>query len=356
MTRAASETVLRSWWRFALAFVVLSYGWSWLIWFATLAATGSIGENAVILGTFGPSLGGLALLSFLARGEPEQLKGWFPAFALGFVLAVVALVIKHFASLNANWGLYPSDYESYRLIFSPASALWTFAICLASGAIFGGARSARKLVRTHLHTLMPGRTFIVWLLPMLAFFPVLFLLANFIAEKAGLLLSHQRYAEVGAAFLIAVMLVQIVKVAALTGGNEEAGWRGVLLPAMQRSMSPLIAALLIALIWELWHLPLVIGGIYGDGGVIETVLLRSRSTVLFSILLTAIYNRTRGNVLLCVVLHRAFNVQSTIFAASQLAFILSFVLILLIIWNQRMWRRGSGYDPLPDTNQRLIEP
>lgn len=355
MTDIASKKIMHSWWRFAAASVALSYGWSWLIWFGSLAATGSIGDNAIILGTFGPSIGGLLLLSILSRGKTEPRTGWLAAFVAGFALAAIALVIKHYASVNANWGLYPPGYDSYRLEASTPAILWSLAICLTSGAILSSARAARELVRRHLHTLVPNRSFVAWVVPVLAFFPVLFLISNLIAEKAGLPLFHQRYVEVGIVFLVAVMLVQILKVAVLTGGNEEVGSRGILLPAMQRSLSPLVAALLIAVIWDLWHLPLVIGGVYGDEGVIATVLMRLRSTVLFSILLTALYNRTHGNVLLCVVLHGAYNVQQTMFAASQVAFIMGLVVILLIIWHQRMWRRDSGYSPSPETNERLNE-
>lgn len=352
VSRRDDRRGLSSWWLFAGAFVALSYAWSWLIWLSTLRLTGAIDDNAIILGTFGPSVGGLALLALLSRGHAGSRFDWIPGFLFSILIAAVALVIKHYASVNENWGLYPPGYDDYRLDGSLPSIAWSVAICLTSGVLFASARSSRELVRSHLRNLLPNRRFVVWLFPVLVFFPLLFLSSNGVAQGLGLPLLHQRYADASLVAVIAVMLVQVVKVAALTGGNEEAGWRGILLPTMQRFMSPLEAALLIGLIWELWHLPLVFGGVYGDAGIVETFILRLRLTILLSILLTALYNRTRGNVLLCVVLHGAYNVQQTMFAASRLAFITGLLVIVFIIFHERMWRRGNGHEVSPLLDQR----
>src|SRR5215216_5318901 len=45
-----------------------------------------------------------------------------------------------------------------------------------------------------------------------------------------------------------------------SGLGEEIGWRGYVLPRLQSRMSALSAALLIAPIWGLWHLPLWLTG------------------------------------------------------------------------------------------------
>jgi len=43
----------------------------------------------------------------------------------------------------------------------------------------------------------------------------------------------------------------------LLGGGlgEELGWRGFALPVLERRWSPLIAGLLIGLVWLVWHIP-----------------------------------------------------------------------------------------------------
>ncbi|MEO8107235.1 MAG: type II CAAX endopeptidase family protein [Actinomycetes bacterium] len=86
-------------------------------------------------------------------------------------------------------------------------------------------------------------------------------------------------------------LVTFVFVALLGGGQEEPGWRGFALDRLQASHSPLVATLLLGLVWGLWHLPL-----YGLGFV---------GPMMFVFFYTWLYNRT-GSVLLCVLLHGSF--------------------------------------------------
>ena len=41
------------------------------------------------------------------------------------------------------------------------------------------------------------------------------------------------------------------------GLGEEPSWRGFLLPLLQRSVTPLTATLVVAVVWAVWHLPLM---------------------------------------------------------------------------------------------------
>jgi uncharacterized protein len=84
----------------------------------------------------------------------------------------------------------------------------------------------------------------------------------------------------------------LVFVAFLGGGFEEPGWRGFALPRLQRRHSPLVATLLLGLLWGLWHTPL-----YGPLGFVLPLVL--------AFYYTWLYNRT-GSVLLCILLHASF--------------------------------------------------
>jgi membrane protease YdiL (CAAX protease family) len=75
------------------------------------------------------------------------------------------------------------------------------------------------------------------------------------------------------------------------GGQEEPGWRGYALDRFQARHSPVVATLLLGLVWSAWHLPL-----YGPGFV---------GPIMFVFYYTWLYNRT-GSVLLCVLLHGSF--------------------------------------------------
>ncbi|HSP48348.1 MAG TPA: type II CAAX endopeptidase family protein [Clostridiaceae bacterium] len=86
---------------------------------------------------------------------------------------------------------------------------------------------------------------------------------------------------------------------------EEIGWRGYLLPAFQKRHSPLRSAVYTGIIWGVWHLNFT-GGIAG-------FLLYTLTIVETSILMTWIFNRTKGNLSLMVIYHIFFNLFSRMF-------------------------------------------
>jgi uncharacterized protein len=92
--------------------------------------------------------------------------------------------------------------------------------------------------------------------------------------------------------------------------GEEIGWRGYVLPRLQSRMSALSAALLIAPIWGLWHLPL---WLTGDPVKTPTFYLAFFASVFpMSILLTWVYNSTGGSLLMVVLAHATVNLPVTL--------------------------------------------
>jgi len=100
---------------------------------------------------------------------------------------------------------------------------------------------------------------------------------------------------------------------------EEFAWRGFLLPHLQQRYSPLVSALLVGLIWGgIWHL-------YGDyfalsnRGWWAVPLILVQAPLLLtahSVLLTWVYNHTRGSMLLCVLFHFAISSSAFIFTVA----------------------------------------
>src|SRR5829696_4604822 len=92
--------------------------------------------------------------------------------------------------------------------------------------------------------------------------------------------------------------------------GEEIGWRGYVLPRLQSRMSALSAALLIAPLWGLWHLPL---WLTGDPVKTPTFYVAFFASVFpMSILLTWVYNSTGGSLLMVVLAHATFNLPITL--------------------------------------------
>src|SRR5829696_6005775 len=92
--------------------------------------------------------------------------------------------------------------------------------------------------------------------------------------------------------------------------GEGIGWRGYVLPRLQSRMSALSAALLIAPLWGLWHLPL---WLTGDPVKTPTFFVPFVGGVFaLSVITTWVYNSTGGSLLMVVLLHATFNLPITL--------------------------------------------
>ena len=94
----------------------------------------------------------------------------------------------------------------------------------------------------------------------------------------------------------------VVMIAVVTGLAEEPGWRGFAQPTANRRYQPLIAALVVSLIWAGWHLP---NALFGPS-LTETAT-HFVATVVNGFVLAWVYNSTGGSVLLVMLLHGAQN-------------------------------------------------
>jgi membrane protease YdiL (CAAX protease family) len=84
--------------------------------------------------------------------------------------------------------------------------------------------------------------------------------------------------------------------------GEEPGWRGFLLPQLQRAMPPLAATLILATIWAFWHLPLM-----GTEFLWPVVPAFVVSVFGGAIFLSWLYNSARGSIILPMITHTLLN-------------------------------------------------
>src|SRR5207248_818107 len=92
--------------------------------------------------------------------------------------------------------------------------------------------------------------------------------------------------------------------------TEEPGWRGFALPRLQQRWSPLVGSIILGLLWAAWHLPnyfrpdwsTVNGGVSFSG-----IAVFAAATVVFSVVLTWVYNRTGGSILMAILVHASIN-------------------------------------------------
>lgn len=100
------------------------------------------------------------------------------------------------------------------------------------------------------------------------------------------------------------MLAPLLIVMVGGGGLEELGWRGVAQPEMERRLRRPAAAVLVGLIWSLWHLPLfALPGVgqYGTNFPVFAIGL-----VGGALILAWLYGRTQS-ILLCIFFHAGCN-------------------------------------------------
>jgi membrane protease YdiL (CAAX protease family) len=104
------------------------------------------------------------------------------------------------------------------------------------------------------------------------------------------------------------------------GGQEDLGWRGFMLPALQERFSALVSSLLVGVAWAGWHLPLFVNATTTHGGwPLSQQLLWMVSILAGSILWTWMYNSTGGSVLAVAVFHAGINTMGIYHPADMAA-------------------------------------
>jgi uncharacterized protein len=86
------------------------------------------------------------------------------------------------------------------------------------------------------------------------------------------------------------------------GLGEEPGWRGFALPRLQKDHTPLVASLILAPVWALWHLPLM--GNEFPAVIIPAFLISLLGGTLIQ---TWLFNRTKGSIFAQMLFHAMVN-------------------------------------------------
>jgi membrane protease YdiL (CAAX protease family) len=124
------------------------------------------------------------------------------------------------------------------------------------------------------------------------------------------------------------------------GLNEEPGWRGFAVPHLHRTYSPLVAGLIIGVIWSTWHFPLHATSTFGGG--IAGFPFRFVYNVPLGVLFSWLYNKSGGNLLACVLLHASYNSAGTIFGdnAALISTMLMIAFTVTVALHDRMWQKN----------------
>ena len=103
---------------------------------------------------------------------------------------------------------------------------------------------------------------------------------------------------------VIVIIVIFLQATILYGGNEELGWRGTLLPILEKGTPAPIATLVVSIVWIIWHIPLwfIEGNSHQNMSFVSFAILG----IALSYWLSAIFDVT-GAVVFCMILHGWIN-------------------------------------------------
>jgi membrane protease YdiL (CAAX protease family) len=172
-----------------------------------------------------------------------------------------------------------------------------------------GAGGVRRLLKQ----MTRWRVHVGWyLLALLGPIPLL-LLADLIYVMFGGAAPHQWIAMPSGTAEGGMSALAFTVGAVIAGAiGEELGWRGFGQSRLQAGIGALKAAVIIGLLWSTWHLwPVAVPGGLSlfDWTDFPQTYLRLTST---AVLYAWIYNSTRGSLLIVLVAHGAFNLDSSI--------------------------------------------
>lgn len=214
--------------------------------------------------------------------------------------AALALVIGSAAYLPwvlAERGLLSPGWATPSILLGGLSP--AVAATLHAG-ILGGWPAVRDLYRGF------GRRGFSWLWwPVVLALPVAISFAGLgVAGAFGLSVSFANPGAIGVSALFATNLASNVW--------EEVGWRGRLLPSVQRRYPAWLASLLVGAVVVAWHWPqfaVPSSALLANYG---SVLWFIPATLLLSLLFTSTFNATRGNLAVVTVFHASINTAGVV--------------------------------------------
>ena len=195
---------------------------------------------------------------------------------LGLYIFAPETMVGLFGNLTGEHPLF------YLAVYAPAISALVL-ICYRHGT---------QGLKRFLSRLLLWRASVYWYLFLLLVVPLVFYGAALF--KQGALDTLFPFASLSA-YLTALLLM------AIKGPMEEIGWRGLALPLLQRRMAPIWAALILGVIWAIWHLPaFMLSGTPQSAWALTPFLV---GTVALSVIVTPLFNHSRGSILLPAFFH-----------------------------------------------------
>lgn len=241
---------------------------------------------------------------------------------LGLFIFLPDWMISTFGPLTGQHPLF------FLAVYAPAIAAF-IVVAYNSGA--GG-------LRRYLARLLLWRCSLAWYVFLIVGIPLVFLIGA--AWKGNLFTEPFPFSSFWP--LIAALFFALIK-----GPVEEFGWRGLALPLMQRKFTPIVAALILGVIWGFWHMPaFLLSGTQQSAWSFTPFFV---GCIALSVIVTALFNVSRGSILLSALFH--FQLMNPIWPDAQPYDTYIFVAgAALVVWFNRkgmFTREGAVTEVIP---------
>ena len=134
--------------------------------------------------------------------------------------------------------------------------------------------------------------------------------------------------------------------------GEEFGWRGLVLPLLQRRFSPFWASIVLGVVWAIWHTPaFLMSGTPQSGWSFGPFFV---GLIAITVILTPLFNASRGSLLIAILYH--LHMMNPIFPDAQPwdNFLFAIAAVVIVFLNRRqMFQRGSGVTDVLDTAEEV---
>ena len=238
---------------------------------------------------------------------------------------VVAYVILTFLFTWLCWSIsFTSSNQSISGVFRIVGSFMPSVVAVTFSACFFGKRGMKELLKK----------IIVWKIsPLYYVFAIFYTAASvfipsFICTMLGLDYRVYFGTQLAGISLTSPFMVFACFFAVMFFGGpvgEELGWRGFVLPRLQKRFSPITASIIIGVIWSCWHIPMFL--VHAEGYDISFIRYLFE-TIWLAILFTWLYNHTKGSLLIPILFH---SVDNFVFALCYRDFMNHFN-VYTVIW------------------------
>ena len=334
-----------------IAFFIITFAITWGLGFSYSAV---LNKGMVFLfpvvavATCGPGLAGI-IVTAITNTQPKQ--GTKRASWIAFLIALVVSALVCLASIITS-NIAP---------FSIPLLVLTLVAAIPVAFVISMAFSRIPAVKSYLSSLVRLRGMWGWIILTLVLFPALFLLSTVISASLGRQpVAVNQVPQTGPTGWVVIGLIALkffYQLFFFNAVGEETGWRGFALPRMQSRLSPLVACLIISLLWVNWHLFLwkAEGNPFSSW---EYWIVQYALHITTALIIGWFYNRSKGSILVAGIAHAAANTGNAVFSnMDPLILILVLAVAALgMILVDRMWKKLPPDHPAVYQEPGLIDP